>query len=89
MQLPLLFERPIPLFAIQGVAAVLKALDPKVWVVGCQPAASDVMRRSVSKLHRLFRGEVKVVMICFTFKNTFFTKTEVVKQPSFLSWAPC
>ena len=27
---------------------MLKAADPSVWVVGCQPAASDVMRQSVA-----------------------------------------
>ena len=31
-----------------GVAAVLKAADPDIHVVGCQPEASDVMRRSVA-----------------------------------------
>ena len=31
-----------------GMAAMLKAADPSVWVVGCQPAASDVMRQSVA-----------------------------------------
>ncbi len=30
------------------MASVLKAADPSVWVVGCQPAASDVMRQSVA-----------------------------------------
>ncbi|GAX76399.1 hypothetical protein CEUSTIGMA_g3844.t1 [Chlamydomonas eustigma] len=32
---------------ISGMAAMLKAADPSIWVVGCQPAASDVMRQSV------------------------------------------
>lgn len=30
------------------MAAVLKSVDPRIWVVGCQPAASDVMRASVA-----------------------------------------
>ena len=32
---------------ISGIAAVLKAADPSIHMVGCQPAASDVMRQSV------------------------------------------
>lgn len=32
---------------IAGIAAVLKAADPDIHVVGCQPTASDVMRHSV------------------------------------------
>lgn len=32
---------------VGGMAAVLKAASPEIRVVGCQPAASDVMRRSV------------------------------------------
>ena len=32
---------------ISGIAAVLKAADPSIHIVGCQPAASDVMRQSV------------------------------------------
>ncbi|KAG2483023.1 hypothetical protein HYH03_018103 [Edaphochlamys debaryana] len=32
---------------IAGVASVLKAADPSIRVIGCQPAASDVMARSV------------------------------------------
>lgn len=32
---------------IAGVAALLKSLDPQVKIYGCQPEASDVMRRSV------------------------------------------
>lgn len=32
---------------IAGVAALLKSLDPGIKVFGCQPARSDVMRRSV------------------------------------------
>lgn len=31
-----------------GIASVLKAADPAIRVVGCQPAASDVMRQSVA-----------------------------------------
>lgn len=27
---------------------MLKAADPSIWVVGCQPVASDVMRQSVA-----------------------------------------
>lgn len=34
-----------------GMAAMLKAADPSIWVVGCQPAASDVMRQSVAAGH--------------------------------------
>lgn len=35
---------------ISGVAAVLKAFDPHgIKIVGCQPQASDVMRRAVNK----------------------------------------
>lgn len=33
---------------LTGVAAMLKSVDPSVHVVGCQPAASDVMRASVA-----------------------------------------
>jgi len=33
---------------IAGVASVLKAADRTIRVIGCQPAASDVMRRSVA-----------------------------------------
>ncbi|GLC75729.1 hypothetical protein PLESTF_001679100 [Pleodorina starrii] len=33
---------------IGGVASVLKAADPAIRVIGCQPAASDVMARSVA-----------------------------------------
>ena len=29
------------------MAALLKAVDPAIYVVGCQPVNSDVMRRSV------------------------------------------
>lgn len=32
---------------IGGIAAVLKAANPGCWVVGAQPAASDIMRQSV------------------------------------------
>jgi threonine dehydratase len=32
---------------IAGVAALIKSLDPQVKIYGCQPEASDVMRRSV------------------------------------------
>jgi threonine dehydratase len=32
---------------ISGIAAVLKAADPSIHIVGCQPAASDVMLQSV------------------------------------------
>eukprot|EP00878_Enallax_costatus_P014301 GHUV01014959.1.p1 GENE.GHUV01014959.1~~GHUV01014959.1.p1 ORF type:complete len:250 (+),score=63.21 GHUV01014959.1:301-1050(+) len=32
---------------IGGIAAVLKAANPKCWVVGAQPSASDIMRQSV------------------------------------------
>jgi threonine dehydratase len=34
---------------VSGVAAVLKAASPGIHVVGCQPQASDVMRRSVDE----------------------------------------
>ncbi len=33
---------------IAGISSVLKAADPAIRVVGCQPAASDVMRQSVA-----------------------------------------
>ncbi len=36
---------------IGGIAAVLKAAAPGCRVVGCQPAASDVMRQSVAAGH--------------------------------------
>lgn len=32
---------------ISGIAALLKSMEPSIKVYGCQPAASDVMRRSV------------------------------------------
>lgn len=31
-----------------GVAAVLKSVDPSIYVVGCQPATADLMSRSVA-----------------------------------------
>lgn len=34
---------------ISGIAAVLKAVSPSIHIVGCQPAVSDVMRRSVEQ----------------------------------------
>lgn len=36
---------------IGGIAAVLKAANPECWVVGAQPAASDIMRQSVEAGH--------------------------------------
>lgn len=33
---------------IAGIAAVLKAASPAITIVGCQPAASDIMRQSVA-----------------------------------------
>lgn len=34
---------------ISGIASVLKAFHPKVKIIGCQPEASDVMRRSIEE----------------------------------------
>ncbi|EFJ39992.1 hypothetical protein VOLCADRAFT_108389 [Volvox carteri f. nagariensis] len=44
---------------IGGVASVLKAADPSIQVIGCQPAASDVMARSVAAGRIVPEVEVK------------------------------
>jgi len=36
---------------ISGVASALKSVSRDIQVVGCQPAASDVMRQSVAARH--------------------------------------
>ncbi|GFR44263.1 hypothetical protein Agub_g5468 [Astrephomene gubernaculifera] len=56
---------------IGGMAAVLKAAHPNIRIVGCQPAASDVMARSVAAGRIV--PEVKIPTLTETVSNSAST----------------
>lgn len=64
---------------IAGIAAVLKATDPDIRVVGCQPSASDAMRRSVEA------GRVVEV----EWRPTLSTSTVGGLEPGTITLDPC